>query len=39
MGSTVTYLRESIEQYIEEPVDIEVSPGELKAAMRQLQAA
>ncbi|ERM01865.1 flavin reductase [Brucella intermedia 229E] len=36
MGSTVTYLRESIEQYIEEPVDIEVSPGELKAAMRQL---
>ncbi|ANG97419.1 flavin reductase [Brucella pseudogrignonensis] len=36
MGSTVTYLRESIPQYVEEPVDIEVSPGELKAAMRQL---
>ncbi len=29
MGSTVTYLRESIPQYVEEPVDIEVSPGEL----------
>lgn len=36
MGSTVTYLREPISQYVEEPVDIEVSPGELKAAMRQL---
>ena len=36
MGSTVTYLRESIPQYVEEPEDIEVSPGELKTAMRQL---
>lgn len=36
MGLTVTYLRESIPQYVEEPEDIEVSPGELKAAMRQL---
>ncbi|MCO7728670.1 flavin reductase family protein [Brucella intermedia] len=36
MGSTVTYLRESIPQYVEEPAEIEVSPGELKAAMRHL---